>query len=402
MNLRILLVAIFSFPIFSHALEVSQEALIRDDNFKPIITKVILQDLTAADQFDGKYFKIVKGKSDDAISMQDDDLTVLKAATTYYHLTKARNYFVGKLHSEYVKNLPQMVIRIDITNTYNELGHFANDRYPPIYNTAKSFPAGRGYPARNILPWGNEIWFRPSKKVHVSELPGGEMENAQLKNVFRQFRNRSHVVSLDKFMAELLVEGVDKISEDPLDSFFRVAGSSLVIELIFQSTDRFVSLFEKNWYYLDAAMVPEIIYHEYSHIALSDKIAISHSSPINEGLGDYFASQMANSKKLYGNIKEYNQFIAKKVRKRNPYQLQFENVDFANTDFVFALIYKAVQIMDQKNGAAIIYDMRNYLNTDETIKEQLIDALINACTRFCVNPFPTKLKLYQLFQSHGL
>ena len=138
----ILFVLIFSTQAFSQVTERSFEALVRNDNKKPVLEEVTLTDLISNDSFDGEYFKIVKGKSDEAIRFDADRELTFRAVTAYYHLTIARNYFINKLNSDYVKNLKKIVVRIEHTNQFSELGHFANDKLDPQYNNALTIPAG--------------------------------------------------------------------------------------------------------------------------------------------------------------------------------------------------------------------------------------------------------------------
>ena len=52
----ILFVFIFSTQVFSQVTERSFEALVRNDNKKPLIEEVTLTDLISNDSFDGEYF----------------------------------------------------------------------------------------------------------------------------------------------------------------------------------------------------------------------------------------------------------------------------------------------------------------------------------------------------------
>ena len=151
--------------------------VIRDENFNAVIRQISLPNLISDNSYDGKYFKIVYGKSDEAISFDDTDEIQLKAATTYYHLNKARQFFTDVIKSDYVKGLPPLIIRLDLINVFNEVGHFANDHLNPQFNNALSIPAGAGYPPKNIHPWGNEIWFRPSKKIQLPPDIAGIVKN---------------------------------------------------------------------------------------------------------------------------------------------------------------------------------------------------------------------------------
>src|SRR5690606_31722306 len=119
----------------------------------------------------------------------------------------ARDYFVNEIKSEYVKNLPQITVRIDLTNVFHEIGHFANDNKDPQFNNALTIPEGEGYPAHGIEPWGKEIWFRPSKTISRSEVnfKGGD---TSMKMVLENFRKQTHMSTLSRFIVGLINKNV--------------------------------------------------------------------------------------------------------------------------------------------------------------------------------------------------
>src|SRR5690606_2275549 len=97
-----------------------QTVLVRDgkSNDQKLI-RAKLTDLVSNKAFNGKYFKVVLGKSNKPIGFDHKDSKILlKAATTYYHATIARNFFIEKLKSDYVKKLGQVTLRLEITSTF--------------------------------------------------------------------------------------------------------------------------------------------------------------------------------------------------------------------------------------------------------------------------------------------
>ena len=152
--------------------QIFETALVRGKRFKPSLEKVELPNLVSTEGFDGKYFKIVVGKSNDAISFSESDEKLkLKAATTYYHLNLIRDFWVNEMHSENVKNMSKVIVRLEITNLFSDLGHYQHDSIDPHYNDALSIPAGEPMEGVDIPAWGNEIWFRPVKKIKTEDLP---------------------------------------------------------------------------------------------------------------------------------------------------------------------------------------------------------------------------------------
>jgi hypothetical protein len=330
---------------------------------------------------------------------------LLRAATTYYHLTKARNYFVQKLNSDYVKSIPKMTIRIEHSNQFSELGHFAHDNLDPQFNNALTVPAGKGYAPRNIKSWGMEIWFRPKKRVHISELNVNDLASREMKVLMQSFRNQIHMQSLQKFMAQVVTAvAVDNPSGAPfsINNLIRIAGSSLFMEFGYHFIDPISKAMSRKWYWLDSALVPEIIYHEYSHAALSDRLVLSHSTAVIEGMADFFAGQIANSPKLAKSIKKYNTFNGKNAKRKQDYMIQFEMGEYANTDFVFGMLWEIKNILGAEKGESFMFALRKEVTTNSTIRKELIEGILKTCDEVCVEPFNDKIRILKALNLRGI
>ncbi len=153
--------------------EVVHKAIIRGRKFRPHLQEVKLDYLQSKDSFDGKYFKIVLDKPKDlttppekepAISFNDPDKDlVLKASNTYFHLNKARDYWVNQVRSDYVRNLPKIIVRLNIKNKFSELGHFEQEWIEPQTNNALSIPPGKQFVSTD--KYGNPVpILGPDKK----------------------------------------------------------------------------------------------------------------------------------------------------------------------------------------------------------------------------------------------
>lgn len=375
-------------------------AVVRKTNGKATIKKVELTHLISPISFDGLHFKIVKAKSNEAIRFDDPDPEILlKASTTYYHLMRARDYFVNTIKSDYVKNLPKIIVRIDLTNVFHEIGHFANDNKDPQYNNALTIPEGEGYPKHNIEPWEKEIWFRPAKTIKRSEVnfKGGD---TSMKVVLENFRKQTHMSSLNRFIVGLInktvfPEGVD------FSSVFRTFGSSLMVEVGYQTMDELANIFGRKKFRLDSALVPEIIYHEFSHVALSDYLVLSHSTAVIEGMADVFAGFIGNTSKLALKIKKYNTFSGKNAKRKQAYMTQFETTDYANADFVFGMLWSLTPIIGEKTPE-FIYAMRTKLTTNASIRRELIDSILDTCRERCEEPFEQRVRILNMLNSKGI
>ena len=383
-----------------NANEIRKDAIIRDNHFNPKIQNIVLSDLISDVSYEGKYFKIVKGKNKEPVRFDESEDLQLKAATTYFHLNKARKFFVEVVKSKYVRDLPQVVVRIDLINVFNEVGHFGNDNLDPQFNNALTVPAGVGYEPKDIKPWGMEIWFRPAKEININDFKGSFDYGPSIKTSLVTFRNQTHMSNLETFLTTLFNGGFG--SGVQLNSVMRLVGSSLMIELIYQSSDSLAEFFSRKIYKLNSALVPEIIYHEFSHLALSDHLELSHSTAVNEGLADYFAGKIANSERLATKIKKYNLFNGKQVRKKQQYQIAFERGDYANTDFVFGLLWNVGQTIGVELETKFMFEMTTKLSTNVSIRDDLLNAIFETCKLACKSPLNDRIKLYELLNSKNL
>lgn len=391
----ILILALF-FAVTSFAQARTFRAVVRTESNKATEEQVVLLNLESKTSFDGTHFKIVKGKSDEAIRFDADEALVFRAATTYYHLTKARNYFINQVRSEFVTNSGKMVIRLDHTNQFSELGHFAHDNLDPQFNNALTVPGGKGMTSRGVKPWETEIWFRPTKRIHISELNTNNLANQEFQVLMRGFRNQIHMQSLQKFMmgaVQVAVVGNNGNNPFSLDNIVRTAGSSLIMEFGYQFIDPITKLTSRKWYWLDTALIPEIIYHEYAHAALADHLVLSHSTAVIEGMADFFAGQIAGSPKLAKHIKKYNTYNGKNAKRKQNYMIQFEMGEYANTDFVFGMLWEIKNILGEEKGEKFMFALRKKITTNSAIRRELIEGILDTCDEVCDQPFIDKLNI---------
>lgn len=375
----------------------------RDGDFEARTFRRPLTNLLSRERLEGVHFKIVAGKDNQAVSFGDDPALVLRAATTYYHLSRARDYFVYALGSAYVRDMGQLTVRVEHRNQYNDLGHFANDNLEPQYNNALTVPGGEGLAGRGVTPWGTEIWFRPSKKVHISELKVKDSGMATWSGVFSQLRQQNRMTTLQRFLSQGVQSAtIPNAPAIGLDSVLRTGGTALMIELVINNANKINNAVSRKWFYLDTALVPEIIYHEYAHVALSDRLVLSHSTAVIEGMADFFAGRIANSSKLALDIKKYNVFNGKKATRKQQYQVEFETTDYANSDFVFGMLWDLNSIVGEERVDQFVYGLRERLDTSDSIRVQFIEGILKTCEAECADPFTDKLKILRKYNKKGI
>lgn len=373
---------------------------------KTFYKRVSLEDLESSSSFDGKYFKIVKGKSDEAIGFNEVDQKLLvKAATAYHHLTIARNFWNEKMGTINSQNFEKLIIRLEITNLFDELGQFANDNRSPQYNNALSIPGGEtpdSIPVEKRRKWNKEIWFRPMKKIETKDLPGigPNPLTVSLEALEQPFINYTQ----NRFN-QSLIEHIfyPAYAANPLWSdVIRFAGTIAVTKAIIEGSKYADSLFVEKYYYLDTAMVPEVIYHEYAHIVLSDSLEMSHSTPVVEGIADYFAAALANKRRVYAPVKGHSNARSKDRDSKEVYSHWYESNRFATSDFVLSVLWDVRDTLGEEVANDLVYEARKFLKTDTaTINNHLIQAILNACNVKCTSPRRDKLMLYEAFAKKG-
>ena len=389
----------------AHA-QTQQNVLVRDAQFNPEIQSLNLPDLVSSDRFQGKYFKIVLSKKDEAISLTEPNLELrLKAATTYYHLSKARHFWVDVMNSDYVRELPPLTIRLEIVNKYSDLGHFQNESLEPQYNNALSIPDGSPMDGVDIPAWNHEIWFRPKKTILASDLPGsglgpqGNPLTQYIKLLSGQVQSSIESQMIQATLQKLFYP--QTLSTSYPTAILKQIGTLALTSLILEGSKHTDRLFLEKYYYLDTAMVPEIIYHEFSHIALSDHLTLSLSTPILEGMADYFATAISGNPEIASRIKMYSLSMPKNGRNKILYNPALETSVYSNSDFVLSVLWL---LKDHFPDLAHywVFIASTFLSTESSdIRHDLIGSLLAACDYVCEAPRLNKIELRQLLEEKG-
>lgn len=398
-------IALFSASAYASAPKF--EVLLRQQKSqRTYYAQVEMVDLESTTSFDGKYFKIVRGKEKEAISFDEKDEEVfLKAATVYYHLNQARDFWINHIQSEVAIKLPKMTIRLDIENQYDDLGHFANDNRTPQFNNALSVPAGETppwVPAHKQDKWGKEIWFRPMKSILTKDLgPIGPNPLTQgLMALERPFLDYAQNQFSQRLMEQFFYPAY--VSRPLHENLIRYAGTMALMKVIIYGSKFTDRLFIDKYYYLETAMVPEIAYHEYAHVVLSDLLEMSHSTPVNEGFADYFAAVQSQTRRIYDRVPGYSNSAPKDTRQKRPYGHWDESNRNATADFTLSVLWDVRETLGGEVGDRVVYQARNYLTTsDSSVSDGLVRAILKACEVKCKSPRRDKYKLYQAFLKKG-
>lgn len=395
----------------------SFDVLERDkkDNYKFVSRE--LDKLFCTDRFEGEHFKIVYATEETAISFDHEDKTLVKkAANVYYHLTRARDFWINGIRSDYVSSLKQITIRLDITNAFSNARHFKNAEQEKNYNNAWSIPEGETPKAGGEKKtWYKEIWFSPMKKIEAR------------KKVVSDGSNPIHesLVLVKDPILELNVNGAIYLGlnwlKSPgvngsmvLDDAIKRLGAIAVLVAALETTKHMDKWFINKYYFIDTAMVPEIIYHEYAHIAMSDTMKTVHSVPVIEGMADYFAARIAGRRKMYDQLKDFANNRAKDVNSKQLYHPYLEGAWNSTSDFTLSLLWAGKEAFDSANADRtkkgqdpivnyddLVFTSHFDLNESSDIMHGLNSALVNSCKKKCNGLRPGVNTLNYVFEKKG-
>ena len=377
-----------------------------------------LDNLYCNNSFEGKYFKIVLSTSDDAIKFDNPDIKLLdKAANVYYHLTVARNYWINEIKSDFVSKVPQIIIRLDITNAFSSVRHYKNEEQEKNNNNAWTIPEGSEPDfLKNPKKWGKEIWFSPMKQLQTRDLVESKGENPIHESLLLI---KDPII--DSTQNSLIYSALTLLATPTMNQSYVLETAAInlgVLAILYGSlevTKHMDKVFIEKYYYIETAMVPEIIYHEYAHIAMSDHLKTVHSIPVIEGMADYFASLIAKRSRMYEKMDDFSTNRFKNTNNKSLYSPYLEGQWNATSDFTLSLLYKGKKEFEIINAARLKkkqspianYDQlvfHSHFELDETseIATGLTRALVNACKEKCSSVRAGVNTLNKVFEDKGM
>jgi hypothetical protein len=358
-----------------------------------------LEKLHCTNSFEGENFKIVYATDDEAISFDHaDKKLVQKAANVYYHLTVARHFWIDQIKSDYVSTMQPLTVRLDITNAYSSMRHFKNAEQEKNYNNAWSVPGGETpRAAGERKSWFREIWFSPMKKMESRKQVKTQGENPihesllLVKDPITDLNTNALVYLGMQWMKTPTINGSSIV-----DEAVKRVGAIAVLFAVLETTKYMDKYFVNKYFYIETAMVPEIIYHEYAHIAMSDTMKTVHSIPVIEGMADFFATRVAGRTKMYDELKGFANNRAKNAESKELYHPYLEGAWNATSDFTLSLLWAGKEAFDKANKQRLekgqdplvnyddlVFTAHLELNEYSDIMHGLNGALVDACKVKC-------------------
>ena len=369
-------------------------------------------------RFEGEHFKIVNAKEEVAIGFDHkDELLKKKAANVYYHLMKARDFWIKEIKSDFVGKLPQITIRLDIINAFSNIRHFKNEEQEKNFNNAWSIPEGQTPRfAKEQKKWGKEIWFSPMKKIETRNMIESDGSNPIHESLILI---KDPIVDYNK--NRMLYGGLSLArtsalnNSNVLDLAIKSLAPIAVIYGLMAVTKHIDHWFVDKYYFVETALVPEIIYHEYAHIAMSDTMKTVHSVPVIEGMADYFAARIADRRQMYKKMKKISSNKSKDTKSQTLYHPYLEGAWNATSDFTLSLLWRGKLEFDKVNEQRMNRGQDMIVNYDQIVHEAHLDltensdiandltsALINSCNKNCKSKRAGINTLQYVFEQKGL
>lgn len=365
--------ALFLSPLLLHAASIDYEVVDRDGKDRLVKVARKLKELKDPSSFEGEYFKVVEGASNTAVKI-DDSPIAQKAGNVYYHLTKAKDFFEGLG----VKQNEQITIRVDIVNKFHKTYHFQNPKIDPVYNNATTIDAGEGVDEYDISSWGKEIWFRPGKEV-----PTGPEFKKKFKRMVRNSIPKSSSINADTLLYTVLSSAVSKDIEGSIkDSAQTLLQNYLTSSLLRFAVPELMIVFAEKNFYFDAAFIPEVAYHEYTHYAMSDHVPPIVNNTVMEGFADFFAAKISGRKEIAHKLGDYGSLVgSRKVSREALYSMGLDTEAGMGGDLVLSLFFEMFEMIKREEGenSALqkLFELRRQVTVDTKIGRDFSDIFWN-------------------------
>ncbi len=390
-----LLTFIFLLSSSVFALEKDCTALVRGKNRKLSLQNVTLKDLVSKTHFQGRYLKIVERNSEKAVSF-GSSLSV-RACTVYYHSTIAKDYFKKSFELKRLKRPRAITIRIEMDLGFEESVHMMHENNGLFYNNAVTIPPSNS--SRIIdKSWFYEIWYAPKKKVRIDS----------------STYKAADLVSRGPFMASLLLGvgksqattiGIDLVRGSTFGTsfYFKTLGLSVGVTALVPNILKWISKPFKSTLYLDSGMIPEVIYHEYTHYALSEVLSIDTHAPVVEGIANYYAAMIGDSDAILDKTRGYSKGLVEiNAKNTKNYAYSMEDKKYAQLDFSFKFLYGLKKTFGEEKASQLLFDAIKIMQKREgkELKKDLIPSLKKALTQKDSN-LKTQILFNELLQKFG-
>lgn len=359
-----------------------------------------IRSLEKTNYFEDSSFKIVESSGNKPIAQNDSEWSQ-HAATVFYHLTKAKEYFIKHFGLESVQHFDQIVIRLNMSRQYLDISQFAGPHLEESFNNALTIPPSDERRLNRYDPWGYEIWFRPAKKVEATS----SMQNAAalLENETIQESALVSFLSMSAFELAHNVTAMPTLEAISSSIHLETLAIGLGLFTVLPKVLKLGSKYFKQSLYLDTALIPEIIYHEFSHIVFGQFLNPRQSTPLIEGIANYYAAKIAGGDKIaHRTGNRQRGLLSRNGSKKSRYHLSLEARVMAQHNFTFQLLHHISKELGD-NADQLIFNTIKKLNRSSGIKYDLMNKLIETINdREAQDSALLILKINQMAREFGL
>ncbi len=371
MKIVICILLLFSSLLFSE--EVGCIAYTRNSKDKLRKTAVSVNVLNKENGFESKFFSIRNKTEDKAIKFESS--MSLRACTAFYHLEQARRFFSNNFSLNPFKEKKQIVIRLEMDQAFDDSVHFLPEKFGKVYNNAITIPPSAKMKLDEVNPWGYEIWFAPKKEIKLKssfeESSGVLASKSVVGNLVFSVAEKELTIMMQDFARGQVWNQFTR------EYYFQSLLFSVGVTALVPNLMNWSSKLVKKKIFLDSGLIPEVIYHEYAHFALSDLINIGHSSPVGESVANYFASKISGRNNILKNSKPFMKGLVKiDGKKLKKYKYIYDNSKYAQADFGFKFLHALNRELGQNFDTLLIKSLE-YLDKRKplVIKNNLVPAL---------------------------
>lgn len=332
-----------------------------------------IRSLEKTDYYEDSSFKIVESTSLQPIAQNDLELSQ-HAATVFYHLTLAKEYFVKHFGLESVQHFDKIVIRLNISRQYLDISQFAGPHLEESFNNALTIPPSDERRLGRYDPWGYEIWFRPAKKVETTS----SMQNAAnlLENETIQESALVSFLSMSAFDLAHNITTMPTLEAISTSIHLETLAIGLGLFTVLPKVLKLGSKYFKQSLYLDTALIPEIIYHEFAHIVFGQFLNPRQSTPLIEGIANFYAAKVAGGDKIAHRAGHRQRgLLSRNGNKKSRYHLSLETRVMAQHNFTFQLLHHISKELGV-NADQLIFNTIKKLNRSSGIKYDFMNKLV--------------------------
>lgn len=371
-------------------------------NSKIEVRPTCLKELEGKDSFENKDIKVVLGTEKKAI-LKNNKKYLEKAATVFYHTNKAIQYFRKSLGQNILEHMGQLTIRLDMERSFLEIAHFGGEHLPPQYNNALTIPPSNQRKLDKYDPWGFEVWYRPGKTIKIPEPLRAGAESLEGSHLQESSLIMGLGLPLSRAAAEFAESGDLSSIElsGHLDSVAFTFGIFFILPKIMKIADGHI----KTKVFLETSLIPEIIYHEFAHVALAKFLSPRQSTPLIEGLANYYAVQISEGTKIaHRNGDRQRGLRDRDATKKDIYHTSMETRARSQHNFAFQLLFHLKNTLPSKQADSLMFATVKKLSADSGIKYDLFNALLDSIreSKEVKSKRSLMLKINRMAQEFGL